>query len=228
MCRIVFVLVLLLGAVACGGGESPAVESASSSPQKVMPELAGLASEEAVGVLQRAGISYVIREEPSAAGSAGSVVRTDPPGRAAVGPADVVIVYVRPPVEPAASPSETAAKGAIKKDQAPHIHELPSDPEAFLNQFAEAWGAQDTTRMRQFATGEVVKVLSETGRGEANVVWDDVSCSMGSSGEGGCQVLFMPEKQTQCCAQIWELYYHEEPPTFRIRIFRVEFAGDAG
>ncbi len=144
-----------------------------------------------------------------------------------VGPADVVILYVRSADEPAASPSETARKAATKQDRAPHIHEPPSDLESFLNQFAKAWGAQDTVRMRQFATAEVVEVLSQTGRGEADVVWDALSCRMGSSGAGGCEVLFMPATQTQCSAQIWELTYQEEPPTFRIGTYRAEFAGDA-
>jgi len=102
-----------------------------------------------------------------------------------------------------------------------------SSVEDYLSLFAQAWGAQDRETLLGLADPEVVDVAMSTGPGEADVFYGD-ECLMGSSGVGGCTILFLPSGQTECCAQIWEVTYMEVDQGAAIRAIRLEFQGDAG
>lgn len=224
---------LLLGA--CAGSEPEAVVSSptppasvapSPEPVLVVPNLAGITADEAVGVLERAGISYVVREEPGDA-APGAVHRTAPGGGTEISRADVVIVYVSsaPRPSPTVDAPSPTPKAAEPSTVVPEVAPLPEGIEPFLEAFALAWGSQDLAEMTRYAEADVVDTLSQTGVGEAAVFYES-SCAMGSAANGGCDLLFLPADQTECCAQIWQISYVEDAPT--IRIVNAEFAGDAG
>lgn len=225
-CISVMFVMGVLFATACGGSETQAPTAAPSPTRRVtveVPSLEGLQEAEAVSVLERAGLAYVVRREQAPPGtSSGAVLGSDPTGGTRVETFRVVIVRVAAAVEPSATPTPPSAR------KSPVSAPIPEDPEAFLDEFAVAWGRQDRARLSQLATRAAVKQALTTGPGEASVLWGD--CPMGSSGSGGCEALFMPKSQTECCAQIWVITYGErrEAPGHALIVFELRFEGDAG
>jgi hypothetical protein len=81
--------------------------------------------------------------------------------------------------------------------------------------------------MRQFAAPDVIADLEPVGvlGDDFNVGWDDMRCSLGSSGAGGCDVLVF-FTDGPCCAFIYLVSYHEEGQ--RTVIDGILPQGDAG
>jgi hypothetical protein len=105
------------------------------------------------------------------------------------------------------------------------------DAEQMLRCFAAAWEAGNQQILDNLVSPDARAEL-ESLEGGSFLVPDvfPASCLQGSSGAGGCDLLYVDEGQTECCARIYFFSYvvEGEGDFYGSTIVEITFAGDAG